>query len=60
MQNKINKIDVFAAIFRTVALGIAFLFALNGRYIKVDDDQYFDKWRCVIVWLNDKDYCSTD
>ena len=33
------KVLVFA-----VALIIAFLFALNGRYMKIDDEYYFDKW----------------
>jgi hypothetical protein len=31
-------------LFFAVALIIAFLFALNGRYMKVDNEYYFDKW----------------
>ena len=31
-------------LFFAVALIIAFLFALNGRYMKIDDEYYFDKW----------------
>lgn len=31
-------------VFLVIALCIAYLFALNGRYIQVDDDYYFDKW----------------
>lgn len=27
-----------------LALIVAYLFALNGRYVKLDDDYYFDKW----------------
>ena len=29
---------------------ILYLFALNGRYSKIEDNIYFDKWkRCIIV-----------
>lgn len=47
----INKLFTFPHISKVIkvllyvsALIIAFLFALNGRYIKVADEYYFDKW----------------
>ena len=30
--------------FLALVLVIAYLFALNGRYMQVDDEYYFDKW----------------
>lgn len=35
---------IVKGVFLVIALVIAYLFALNGRYIQVDDDYYFDKW----------------
>lgn len=35
---------IVKGIFLVLVLIIAYLFALNGRYIQVDDDYYFDKW----------------
>ena len=31
------------------ALIVAFLFALNGRYMQVSDDEFFDKWTKTII-----------
>lgn len=31
-------------LFFVFALIVAFLFALNGRYMMIDDEYYFDKW----------------
>ncbi len=31
-------------LFFMFALIVAYLFALNGRYIKIEDDKFFDKW----------------
>lgn len=31
------------------ALVLAYLFALNGRYVKEDDEYYFDKWTKTIL-----------
>ncbi len=31
------------------ALILAYLFALNGRYTKEDDEYYFDKWTKTIL-----------
>ena len=36
-------------VFLAIALCIAYLFALNGRYIQEDDGVYFDKWTKSIV-----------
>lgn len=35
--------------FLILALIVAYLFALNGRYIKEDDEYYFDKWTKTIL-----------
>lgn len=32
-------------------LVIGYLFALNGRYIKADEDLYFDKWTKTLLWI---------
>lgn len=31
------------------ALIVAFLFTLNGRYMQVSDDEFFDKWTKTII-----------
>ena len=31
------------------ALIVAFLFALNGRYMQIADDEFFDKWTKTII-----------
>lgn len=36
--------NIIKGAFLVIVLVIAYLFALNGRYIQVDDDYYFDKW----------------
>lgn len=33
------------------ALIVAFLFALNGRYMKVSDYELFDKWTKTIILI---------
>lgn len=38
--------------FLVFALIIAYLFALNGRYIKQDTDEYFDKWTKTIIMID--------
>lgn len=47
-QNKDHARILFSRVgellFLTFALIIAYLFALNGRYIQIDDELYFDKW----------------
>lgn len=36
-------------LFFAFALIVAYLFALNGRFIKDDEGYYFDKWTQTIV-----------
>lgn len=43
-HTRISISHAITVLFITIALVIAYLFALNGRYIQVDDDYYFDKW----------------
>lgn len=44
-----NKPVVIKSIFAILVLVIMYLFALNGRYSKIEDNVYFDKWqRCII------------
>lgn len=38
--------------FLVLALIIAYLFALNGRYIKASADEYFDKWTKTIIMID--------
>lgn len=38
--------------FLAFALIVAYLFALNGRYIKEDDEYYFDKWTKTIIAID--------
>lgn len=46
---RIQISQTIKVLFFAVALIIAFLFALNGRYMKVDDEYYFDKWTKTIL-----------
>lgn len=55
MQEK-SKSSLLFSIAKTVkilivalVLIIAYLFALNGRYTKIDDDFYFDKWTQTLL-----------
>ena len=43
---------IVKGVFLVIALVIAYLFALNGRYIQVDDDYYFDKWTKSMLEIN--------
>lgn len=38
-------------LFFMFALIVAYLFALNGRYIKIEDDKFFDKWTKTILYI---------
>lgn len=55
-SNKPNRRDIITqsikVLFFILALVIAYLFALNGRYIKQDTDEYFDKWTKSIIVTN--------
>lgn len=45
-----NKPVIIKSIIAILMLIILYLFALNGRYSKIEDNIYFDKWkRCIIV-----------
>lgn len=52
-QNKTNRRSQIAwtmtVLFLVFSLIVAFLFALNGRYEKIDDEYYFDKWTRTIL-----------
>lgn len=44
-----NKQNIIKLIIVCILLIIAYLFALNGRYSKVEDNFYFDKWKQCII-----------
>ncbi len=39
-------------LFFMFALIVAYLFALNGRYIKIEDDKFFDKWTKTLIIID--------
>lgn len=41
-----GAIKVFILVF---ALIVAYLFALNGRYMMIDENVYFDKWHKKLI-----------
>lgn len=43
-----RTIKVSLAVF---ALIVAYLYALNGRYIHVEDDVFFDKWTETMLFV---------
>lgn len=44
-HTRISASQTIKVLFFVLALIVAFLFALNGRYMMIDDDYYFDKWK---------------
>lgn len=52
-QNKPDKriiiVQTIKLLFFAFALIVAYLFALNGRYTKIDDVLFFDKWKKTLV-----------
>lgn len=44
-STRISASRVIKVLFLVLALIVAFLFALNGRYMMIDDDYYLDKWK---------------
>lgn len=51
-KNMINELfskndisQTIKVLFLILALIVAFLFALNGRYMMIDEDYYLDKWK---------------
>lgn len=52
---KMGKIEkLMKAVFYTAIIILAYLYVLNGRYSKVDDYCYFDKWTKRIVEYDEK------
>lgn len=45
--------QIIKVLFLILVLIVAFLFALNGRYMMVDDDYYLDKWRKEVRSINE-------
>ena len=39
-------------LFLVFALIVAYLFALNGRYIYMDNEYFFDKWTKTIIEID--------
>lgn len=44
-NTRISTSQTIKVLFIILALIVAFLFALNGRYAMIDEDYYFDKWK---------------
>lgn len=55
-QNKPDKriiiVQTIKLLFFAFALIVAYLFALNGRYTKIDDVLFFDKWKKTLVEIS--------
>lgn len=51
--NKTDKRSHIASaikvLFLVFALIVAYLFALNGRYMMIDENVYFDKWHKKLI-----------
>lgn len=52
-KKHISMLQMIKVLFLILALIVAFLFALNGRYIKADEQIYFDKWKKTLILLDD-------
>lgn len=44
-STRISASQVIKVLFLVLALTVAFLFALNGRYVMIDKYCYLDKWK---------------
>lgn len=44
-STRISTSRTIKVLFLVLALIVAFLFTLNGRYMMIDEDYYFDKWK---------------
>lgn len=55
-QNKPDRriviVQTIKLLFFAFALIVAYLFALNGLYTKIDDVLFFDKWKKTIVEIS--------
>ena len=54
-KKHISMSQVVKLLFLVLALIVAYLFALNGRYIKIDDEYYFDKWTKTMLWIGSEE-----
>lgn len=50
-STRISVSQTIKALFLILTLIVAFLFALNGRYMMIDDEYYFDKWTKTMLWI---------
>lgn len=44
-STRISASQVIKVLFLVLALIVVFLFALNGRYVMIDEYYYLDKWK---------------
>lgn len=49
----ISTSQMIKVLFLILALIVAYLFALNGRYLMIDEDYYFDKWKKEVREVNE-------
>ncbi len=59
INERFSKKDISQTIkvlFLILALIVAYLFALNGRFIKIDDEYYFDKWTKTMLEIKRVDF----
>lgn len=51
MENKKDKVNIFKIVVIILALILAYLFALNGRYLSFGNAPILDKWtRAFVVY----------
>ena len=55
-HSRILFFQAIKALFFVLALFVAYLFALNGRFIKIDDEYYFDKWTKTMLEIKRVDF----
>lgn len=53
-DRRIIIVQTIKLLFFAFALIVAYLFALNGRYTKIDDVAFFDKWKNKIIVLDEE------
>ncbi len=51
---RLSAMQMIKVLFAVLALIVAYLFSLNGRYVKVDDDLIMDKWKCELLIIESK------
>ena len=50
---RVSTLQLIRILFFAFALIVAFLFALNGRYVMIDEDYYLDKWKKEVRSVNE-------